>query len=94
MLVTNVVNTQESQERAPCATYWFLGLIQVPYEALVYIVGLPKDRKGFNPRVRYSQGKGFRCEHLIPREGVRSGVKGIDRCAPDWTGVGPRGQGD
>eukprot|EP00976_Prorocentrum_cordatum_P080791 1184115-Prorocentrum_minimum.AAC.2 len=28
--VTNVVNTQDSQEQAPCATYEFLGLIQVP----------------------------------------------------------------
>ena len=43
-LVTNVVNIQDSQEQAPCATYWFLGLIQVPHEAPVYIVGLPKDR--------------------------------------------------
>ena len=42
--VTNVVNTQDSQEQAPCATYGFLGLIQVPYEAPVYNVGLPKDR--------------------------------------------------
>eukprot|EP00976_Prorocentrum_cordatum_P075273 1181836-Prorocentrum_minimum.AAC.5 len=41
-LVTNVVNTQDSQEQAPCATYWFLGLIQVPYEAPAYDVGLPK----------------------------------------------------
>eukprot|EP00976_Prorocentrum_cordatum_P068226 1179053-Prorocentrum_minimum.AAC.1 len=23
---------QNSQEQAPCATYWFLGLIQVPHE--------------------------------------------------------------
>eukprot|EP00976_Prorocentrum_cordatum_P112936 1195617-Prorocentrum_minimum.AAC.1 len=29
MLVTNVVNTQDSQEQVLCATYWFLGLIQV-----------------------------------------------------------------
>eukprot|EP00976_Prorocentrum_cordatum_P064259 1177422-Prorocentrum_minimum.AAC.9 len=29
-LFTIVVNIQESQEQAPCATYWFLGLIQVP----------------------------------------------------------------
>ena len=43
-LVTNVVNTQGSQEQALCATYGFLGLIQVPYEALVYNVRLPKDR--------------------------------------------------
>eukprot|EP00959_Pyramimonas_sp_CCMP1952_P311434 6517741-Pyramimonas_sp.AAC.1 len=43
--VTNVVNIQDSKERAPCATYWFLGLLQVPYEAPMYIVvGLPKDR--------------------------------------------------
>eukprot|EP00976_Prorocentrum_cordatum_P067532 1178782-Prorocentrum_minimum.AAC.2 len=42
--VTNVVNTQDSQEQAPCAAYGFLGLIQVPYEAPVYNVGLPKDR--------------------------------------------------
>eukprot|EP00976_Prorocentrum_cordatum_P088534 1187344-Prorocentrum_minimum.AAC.6 len=32
-LVTNIVNTQDSQEQAPCAPYWFLGLIQVPREA-------------------------------------------------------------
>eukprot|EP00959_Pyramimonas_sp_CCMP1952_P292832 6124309-Pyramimonas_sp.AAC.1 len=32
-LVTNVVSIQDSQERAPCATFWFLGLIQVPHEA-------------------------------------------------------------
>ena len=43
-LLTNVVNTQDSQKQAPCATYGFLGLIQVPYEATVYIVGLPKDQ--------------------------------------------------
>eukprot|EP00959_Pyramimonas_sp_CCMP1952_P002379 49558-Pyramimonas_sp.AAC.2 len=42
--VTNVVNTQDSQEKAPRATYWFLGIIQDPHEAPVYIVGLPKDR--------------------------------------------------
>eukprot|EP00976_Prorocentrum_cordatum_P112403 1195525-Prorocentrum_minimum.AAC.6 len=35
--VTNLVNTQDSQEQAPCATYGFLG----PTEAPVYIVGLP-----------------------------------------------------
>eukprot|EP00976_Prorocentrum_cordatum_P047590 961413-Prorocentrum_minimum.AAC.2 len=27
--VIKVVNTQDSQEQAPCATFWFLGLIQV-----------------------------------------------------------------
>eukprot|EP00959_Pyramimonas_sp_CCMP1952_P214770 4494599-Pyramimonas_sp.AAC.2 len=32
--VTNVVNTQDSQEQAPCAMYGFLGLIQVPYGRL------------------------------------------------------------
>eukprot|EP00976_Prorocentrum_cordatum_P105837 1194338-Prorocentrum_minimum.AAC.3 len=37
-LVTNVVNTQDSQEQLPCETYGFLGLIQVPYEAPVYNV--------------------------------------------------------
>eukprot|EP00959_Pyramimonas_sp_CCMP1952_P272922 5705166-Pyramimonas_sp.AAC.3 len=38
-------NTQNSQDQASCATYGFLGLIQVPYGAPpVYNVGLPKDR--------------------------------------------------
>eukprot|EP00976_Prorocentrum_cordatum_P087082 1186764-Prorocentrum_minimum.AAC.1 len=36
-LVNNVVNIQDSQERAPCATYVLLGLIQFPYEAPVHI---------------------------------------------------------
>eukprot|EP00976_Prorocentrum_cordatum_P059556 1175549-Prorocentrum_minimum.AAC.3 len=31
--VTDVVNTQDFQEQAPCATYWLLGVIQVPHEA-------------------------------------------------------------
>eukprot|EP00976_Prorocentrum_cordatum_P111207 1195327-Prorocentrum_minimum.AAC.7 len=39
-LVTNVVNTQDSQEQAPCATNWFLGLIQVRHEALLSRGGL------------------------------------------------------
>eukprot|EP00959_Pyramimonas_sp_CCMP1952_P090336 1891044-Pyramimonas_sp.AAC.1 len=51
-LLTNVVNTRKSEEQAPCAMYWFLALIQVPHEALAYIVGLPKDHQGFTPRVR------------------------------------------
>eukprot|EP00976_Prorocentrum_cordatum_P003691 72100-Prorocentrum_minimum.AAC.3 len=29
--------------------YGFLGLIQAPYEAPAYNVGLPKDRSGFTP---------------------------------------------
>eukprot|EP00976_Prorocentrum_cordatum_P073252 1181010-Prorocentrum_minimum.AAC.2 len=37
MLVTNVVNTQDTKEQALCATYWCLGLIQVPHKAPVYI---------------------------------------------------------
>eukprot|EP00959_Pyramimonas_sp_CCMP1952_P368428 7717443-Pyramimonas_sp.AAC.1 len=57
--VTNVVNTQDSQEQAQCATYWFLGLIKVLHEAPVYIVGLPKDRWGFTPRVRRQSRPGF-----------------------------------
>eukprot|EP00976_Prorocentrum_cordatum_P029765 606205-Prorocentrum_minimum.AAC.1 len=40
--VPNVANTQDSQERAPRAARGFLGPIQVPYEARVYNVGLPK----------------------------------------------------
>eukprot|EP00959_Pyramimonas_sp_CCMP1952_P321870 6735289-Pyramimonas_sp.AAC.1 len=47
--VTNVANTQDSQERAPCATHEFLGLIQVTYEAPVCIVrpeGVQRGTKG------------------------------------------------
>eukprot|EP00959_Pyramimonas_sp_CCMP1952_P470203 9496250-Pyramimonas_sp.AAC.6 len=36
----------DSQEQASCATYGFLGLIQVPYEAPVYNVGLPQVHRG------------------------------------------------
>eukprot|EP00976_Prorocentrum_cordatum_P081652 1184500-Prorocentrum_minimum.AAC.3 len=37
--VPNVANTRDPQEQVPCATYRFLGRIQVPYEAPVLVVG-------------------------------------------------------
>eukprot|EP00959_Pyramimonas_sp_CCMP1952_P338748 7094098-Pyramimonas_sp.AAC.1 len=37
--VPNVMNTQASQERAPCATYGFLELIQVPYGVRRGLIG-------------------------------------------------------
>eukprot|EP00959_Pyramimonas_sp_CCMP1952_P253542 5297327-Pyramimonas_sp.AAC.4 len=48
--VTSVVNIQDSQEQAPCATYWFLRLIQVPHEAPVYIVGREGSGRGLPVR--------------------------------------------
>eukprot|EP00976_Prorocentrum_cordatum_P104916 1194077-Prorocentrum_minimum.AAC.2 len=74
--VPNVANTQDSQEQAPCATHWFLGLIQIPHEALVSIVGL-RERVGFNTIGGgfdtvgggfNTIGGGFTCE---PADGVQ-----------------------
>eukprot|EP00976_Prorocentrum_cordatum_P069817 1179701-Prorocentrum_minimum.AAC.1 len=71
--VTNVVNTQDSQEQAPCATYWFLGLVQVPHEAPVGVqCGTAKG-----PLVGVRGGSegatlGLLAQHLITRRRTAS----------------------
>eukprot|EP00959_Pyramimonas_sp_CCMP1952_P215361 4506041-Pyramimonas_sp.AAC.1 len=65
--VTNVANTQE---QAPCATYRFLGLVEVPYEAPVYNVGLPKDCQ------RWEGGYSLIVKLKTQRGGAGAAVRG------------------
>eukprot|EP00959_Pyramimonas_sp_CCMP1952_P337022 7057457-Pyramimonas_sp.AAC.1 len=62
---TNVVNTQDSQEPDPCATYWFLGLIQVPHKHRCTLWDSQRAVRVSLLGSDDSQGPGFRCEHLM-----------------------------